>query len=565
MAIEFRNGINIVGFTRPTPTPTPTPSVTPTVTPTITITSTNTPTPTPTNTVTPTDAPATPTPTSSVTPTITNTPTPSVTQTVTITPTNTPTPSVTQTITITPSITSTITNTPTPSVTPTTPNNLILYYDPSNPASYPGTGTTITDLSGNGRNGTMSNISFTSPYFTYNGSSSQISVADNPLLEAGTGNWTMEVWVNQSVAGNDVVLGKFDPGGTSQDVSYSIRTTSTSYYAQLGSGSGSGSTLYVNSTTHTGTLNTWYHIVYVFTNVAANTLETFVNGSSIGSVSHSLPSLLNTTANLYIGSYNGGEYAQWFDGKIGITRLYNKALTASEVLNNYNNDISKYIPATPTPTPTPTNTITPTITPTSGTVSDIIASSLTTSLTNYNNAAVGDFVKVTLSEYSAVVTATSASKYVMNDTDLTGTTTNWSTNYNVSYNDTTNAIGSIPTNNYIIGFAYGVSHNTATTVTTYLRGGTTANGTHTKIGSNITYTAITGVQQYYFIRKSPTTPTSNKTYISNYISNNGTRTIPSGKTNYPIYYSQNIDTNTWSLFTGAYPTLQVIATPNKQW
>lgn len=227
--------------------------------------------------------------------------------------------------------------------------------------------------------------------------------------------------------------------------------------------------------------------------------------------------------------------------------------------------VTPTITQTITPTQTPTPTVTPTITPTSVTVSDIIASSLTTSLTNYNNAAVGDFVKVTLSEYSAVVTATSASKYVMNDTDLTSSTTNWSTNYNVSYNDTTKVIGSIPTNNYIIGFAYGVSHGTATTVTTYLRGGTAANGTHTKIGSNITYTGIAGVQQYYFIRKAPTTPTANKTYISHYISTNGTRTIPSGKSNYPIYYSQNIDTNTWSVFTGNYPTLQVIATSNKQW
>jgi hypothetical protein len=221
-------------------------------------------------------------------------------------------------------------------------SGLVLYFDPSNTASYPGSGTTITDLSGNGRNGTMSNITFTSPYFTYNGSSSQVAIADNELLEAGSGDWTMEVWVNQSVSGNDVVLGKFDPGGTAQDVSYSIRTTGTTYYAQLGSGAGSGGTLYVNSTNHVGTLNTWYQIVYVFTNVAANTLQTFVNGVSIGSVNHSLASLLNTSANLYIGSYNNGEYPQWFDGKIGITRLYNRALTSTEVLQNYTTDKSKY-------------------------------------------------------------------------------------------------------------------------------------------------------------------------------------------------------------------------------
>ena len=214
-------------------------------------------------------------------------------------------------------------------------SNLVLYYDPSDLSSYSGSGTTINDLSGNGLNGTMSNISFTSPYFSYNGSSSQVSVADNSLLEPGSGDWTMEVWVNQSVSGNDVVLGKFPPGGA--QTSYAIRTTATTYYAQLGASSG-----FQNSTNYVGTIGTWYQIVYVFTNVAANTFQTFVNGNSIGSVSHSLGSILNTTTGLYIGSYNNGEYPQWFDGRIGITRLYNKSLTASEVLQNFDADKSKY-------------------------------------------------------------------------------------------------------------------------------------------------------------------------------------------------------------------------------
>jgi hypothetical protein len=183
----------------------------------------------------------------------------------------------------------------------------------------------------------MSNISFTSPYFTYNGTSSQIQVADNTLLEPGSGDWTMEVWVNQSVLGNDVVLGKFNNGGLSANVSYSIRTTNTTYYTQIGNGVG-----VVNSTNYTGTIGTWYQIVYVFTNIATNTLQTFVNGVSIGSVAHSLASVLNSTNPLYIGSYNGGEYPQWFDGKIGITRLYNAALTSSQVLQNYNADKAKY-------------------------------------------------------------------------------------------------------------------------------------------------------------------------------------------------------------------------------
>ena len=217
--------------------------------------------------------------------------------------------------------------------------NLVLYFNPNMNLSYPGTGTTIADLSGNSLNGTLSNASFTNPYLTFNGINSQVSVADNSLLEHGSGSFTMEVWVNQSVSGNDVVLGKFDNGGASQDVSYSIRTTGTTFYAQIGSGSGSGGgpsgTLYVNSTNHVGTLNTWYQIVYVFKNGATKTLETFVNGSSIGSVNHNLSSVLNSTNSLYIGSYNGGEYSQWFDGKIGIVRIYNSALSSSDVSKNF--------------------------------------------------------------------------------------------------------------------------------------------------------------------------------------------------------------------------------------
>jgi hypothetical protein len=220
-------------------------------------------------------------------------------------------------------------------------DNLRLYFNPASYLSYPSSGTTVTDLTGNSLNGTLSNITFTNPYFTYNGSNSQIAIADNSLLEPGSGSFTIEVWVNQSVAGNDVVLGKFDNGGATIDVSYSIRTTSTTFYGQFGSGSGSGSTLVVNSTNHVGTLNTWYQIVYVFKNGVTKNLETFVNGTSIGTVSHNLPSILNSTNPLYIGSYNGGEFTQWFHGKIGIVRMYSSALSASDVSKNFeaNRDI----------------------------------------------------------------------------------------------------------------------------------------------------------------------------------------------------------------------------------
>ena len=218
--------------------------------------------------------------------------------------------------------------------------NLVAYYNPDLTSSYPGTGTTLFDISGNGLNGTMSNITYTDPYFTYNGTSSQVTILDNALLEPGSGNWTMEAWVYLSNTGPGIktILGKFDPGGGSNDVSYSMRIGAANAFAQFGDGTGA----YIDSTLYTLTINTWTQIVYVWTNSATKTLQTYINGASIGSVNHTLNSILNTPSNLYLGSYNGGEYAQWMNGRIGITRLYNSALTASQVLQNFNTNRAIY-------------------------------------------------------------------------------------------------------------------------------------------------------------------------------------------------------------------------------
>jgi hypothetical protein len=219
-------------------------------------------------------------------------------------------------------------------------SNLILYYDPSNSSSYPGTGTTINDLSGNGLNGSMSNITFTSPYFTYNGSSSQISVPDNALLEPGSGDWTIEFWVRHSViAGASRILIAKTDGGLSADWGYGLRTVNnTNTFMEVGNG---GSTS-VNSPVTGLSINTWYQVVGVWTNVASNSIALYINGSLIGSNSHSFTSIKNTTSPLYLGSFNGGQFSQWLNGRMGVVRMYNKALTGSEVLLNFNADKSKY-------------------------------------------------------------------------------------------------------------------------------------------------------------------------------------------------------------------------------
>jgi hypothetical protein len=180
--------------------------------------------------------------------------------------------------------------------------------------------------------------------FIFNGSSqNQIKINDHASIEPGSGSFSLEVWFKynglNSPIGSQVIVGKFSNGGASQHVSYSIRINSTSnIFAQFGSGSGSGANLVVNSSNYQLMPGQWYHFIYVFTNGGTKTIQTFINGESEGViVNHSLSSILNHSFPLYIGSYNGGEYSQPFNGLLREFRYYNAALTSAQVTSIYAN------------------------------------------------------------------------------------------------------------------------------------------------------------------------------------------------------------------------------------
>lgn len=216
-----------------------------------------------------------------------------------------------------------------------TTNNLTLYYNPAMTESYSGSGNTVNDISGNGMNGTLSNVTTTATAFTFNGSNSQVSIPDNAILEPGTGNWTIEVWFNPTVL-NGTLLGKYNNGGASANISYALRMGSNFIRADFSNGS-TGFT----SDNYTLTPNNWVQMVYVW-NKTNNVLYTYSNGVLKQTKTITISGILNSSTNLFLGSYNGGEYAQYFNGQIGVVRLYNKPLTDSEVLNNFNNTKGTY-------------------------------------------------------------------------------------------------------------------------------------------------------------------------------------------------------------------------------
>jgi hypothetical protein len=346
-------------------TPTPTPSVTSTNTPTqtptqtVTPTSSNTPTPTPTPSVTSTNTP-TQTPTQTVTPTSSNTPTqtqtpsqtpsgtisitPAVTNTATNTPTSTPTTTVTPTISETP------TNTPTPSSTPSlVTSGLIIQLDAYENSSYPGTGTTVYDITG-GYNHTLTGAD----YVVLNGIKCfDCTTGTDRVVVNGTGptlptsGYTYITWARliPSTSGfrtllytNTTPINKITPitipnGGSTLGY-WDTAFRSSGYDASSSAGA-------------------WVQWAVV----GDNSSQTFyINGSQVGSTI-----AFGAGGTPHWGWGNNDLSGQpW--GHVANMYFYNRQLSLSEITQQYNFLAPRFIEVTPTPTPTNTPTPTPTST-----------------------------------------------------------------------------------------------------------------------------------------------------------------------------------------------------------
>ena len=83
-------------------------------------------------------------------------------------------------------------------------------------------------------------------------------------------------------------------------------------------------------------INQWYQLTFV-ANANDNTLKIYVNGiidTSATATTYNGTLKVNTGASLYIGA--DPNRSRFFRGNISQTQIYNRALTASEILQNYN-------------------------------------------------------------------------------------------------------------------------------------------------------------------------------------------------------------------------------------
>lgn len=216
-------------------------------------------------------------------------------------------------------------------------SNLIWCFDPLNVKSYPGSGSIVTDLSGQGNNGTITGGIVNTGGVWYMANTSQYILNNNPATN-DTDPYTWCAWaiVDPGGAGGVVMTRGCDGEGNGWSAS-----------ATLGDGSGGVSmvTMVPSPTGFSCPFNTstpsgkWWFITGVWT--PSTSLKAYRNGVLDATLPMTSHTMRNSLASWNIGIIikpNGG-YSQ---GRIGMCMAYNRVLTDVEILQNFNVTKGRY-------------------------------------------------------------------------------------------------------------------------------------------------------------------------------------------------------------------------------
>jgi len=164
----------------------------------------------------------------------------------------------------------------------------------------------------------------------FNGTSNYVSVTHNSAIDFNQGNaFSVEAWVKTTASNTSMAIIDKQENVTNE-LAYVLGTNaSNQFYFALSKQNVSASTATASQTYTTGQ---WYHLVGV-TN--GTNIYIYVNGILQGSTTVGFSNATQDVATLYMGEvYNGTGF---FNGVMDSTRIYSRALTAPEILSNYNN------------------------------------------------------------------------------------------------------------------------------------------------------------------------------------------------------------------------------------
>lgn len=224
-----------------------------------------------------------------------------------------------------------------------TQDSLLYSYDPANPSSYAGTGTTIYDLKGSGDLTLYGGVESS---YAQNGWFDFDNVND-AIYRTGvttiSGDQSVGAWYR--IAGdNDFVQmfgGILGAGLEGIQVYYNCAGSNNNFFARIEDGLGNLAAIRIAPATFTPSFNTWYYVCCAWDNTS-HTLTHFIFGSSglIGTVSTiSLP--IDTTNTISAKTIMGDDTYRAY-GDIGEMHIYSKALSQADFTTNYNNTKARY-------------------------------------------------------------------------------------------------------------------------------------------------------------------------------------------------------------------------------
>ena len=223
-------------------------------------------------------------------------------------------------------------------------NGLVFNMDAANRASYVPNATTAFNTIDLSTSGSLENgINFLQPPISsscwdFDGSDDYIELgqidSSNPISFAGTTENTWEAWINSKGTGDGYqrIIDKSSAGGGIDG-----------YFLSLGTTAGDGR-IWCKIENQTGidnvaisgyTDNVWQHLVVTRVNNTTNGWKTYLNGVLKDERDSGNDPIPTDTTGCRIGSWNHST-AREFNGQIAAVRLYNRALSANEVLHNYN-------------------------------------------------------------------------------------------------------------------------------------------------------------------------------------------------------------------------------------
>lgn len=205
--------------------------------------------------------------------------------------------------------------------------DLVLCLDAANQKSYPGSGTTWSDLSARRHSGTLtSGSTISNGAAIFDGINDHVSFANPGAITSSLtlNNVSMEVWFMQTTAASSQCIFFIGNPGASGFGFYMGPCASESNRLGLVHGG-----IICYRVSYLGIVaNRWYHAVYVKGSSTDNYL--YLNGSLVNT---GTGDFTTPATSVFMGLSGTIEP---FTGRIAIAKLYKKALSANEVLQNYN-------------------------------------------------------------------------------------------------------------------------------------------------------------------------------------------------------------------------------------